>query len=203
MNSSSHFQWLSSHTRTSFCSAHMRSLCYSYKKSSEMWFIECMKIQQKCLLLPCFQSQPWIPLLISDWHIAIPWRVVSLRAEQESSFFHSVSSNSTVSGAVDAWVCAVMWSSHASVLRKYVSFHLWDAERCKAAACLPGSSREEERLCPPSYKPATWRGCYSGPLPCVDGRFWGLKGSEWALIYDPGQTRWDPLDLPWENVIIL
>lgn len=47
---------------------------------------------------------------------------------------------------MDASVCAVMWSSHASVLRKYVTFHLWDAGRCKAAACLPGSLRAEERL---------------------------------------------------------
>lgn len=29
-----------------------------------------------------------------------------------------------------------MWSSHASVLRKYVTFHLRDAGRCKAAASL-------------------------------------------------------------------
>lgn len=80
-----------------------------------------------------------------------------------------------MSGAVDASVCAVMWSSHASVLRKYVSFHLCDAERCKAAACLPGSLRVEERLCSPSYNPATWRSCYSGLLPCVDGGFLGSK----------------------------
>lgn len=72
----------------------------------------------------------------------------------------------------DASVCAVMWSSHASVLRKYVTFHLRDAARCKAAAGLPGSLREEERLLLPSYKPATRRSCYYAPLTRVDGGIW-------------------------------
>lgn len=65
-----------------------------------------------------------------------------------------------------------MWSSHASVLRKYVTFHLRDAARCKAAAGLPGSLREEERLLLPSYKPATRRSCYYAPLTHVDGGIW-------------------------------
>ncbi len=64
-------------------------------------------------------------------------------------------SYSTACGATDTSVCAVMWSSQASVLRKYVTFHLRDAGRCKAAASLPGSLREEECLRLPSYKPAT------------------------------------------------
>lgn len=85
-------------------------------------------------------------------------------------------SYSTACGAVDASVCAVMWSSHASVLRKYVTFHLWDAGRCKAAASLPSSLREEERLGLPSYKPATWRSCYYDPLCSV----W-MKGLDWKV----------------------
>lgn len=50
-----------------------------------------------------------------------------------------------------------------------------DAGRCKAAASLPGSSGGEERLCLPSYKPATWSLCYYFPLHCVDGRIWDSK----------------------------
>lgn len=94
----------------------------------------------------CFKSE-------SDRHIVICWELVSTVSEggaaknQASSRVFSSNrgrSYSTVCGAVDASVCAVMWSGHASVLRKYVTFHLRDAARCKAAAGLPGSLREEE-----------------------------------------------------------
>ena len=51
--------------------------------------------------------------------------------------------HSAVCRPADASACAVMWSSHASVLGKYATFHLQDAGRCKAAARLPGSLREE------------------------------------------------------------
>lgn len=65
-----------------------------------------------------------------------------------------------------------MWSSHARALRKYVTFHLQDAGRCKAAASLPSSLREDDCLHLPSYKPVTWRSCYYSLLPHMDGGIW-------------------------------
>lgn len=55
-------------------------------------------------------------------------------------------------------------------MRKYATFHLPEMQGdVKQLLGLPGSSREEERLRLPSYKPADlkrWKYC---PLPWVDG----------------------------------
>lgn len=134
----------------------------------------------------------WSLVNLWIWHIVICWAVVSSVCGgwscKESSFHLCVSSEGeklqySVQGSVDASVCAVMWSSHASVLRKYVTFHLQDAGRCKAAVSLPSSLREEDRLPLPSYKPATWRSCYYSLLPHMDGGIWDwkLQNGGWVM----------------------
>lgn len=65
-----------------------------------------------------------------------------------------------------------MRSSHARTLRKYVTFHLQDAGRCKAAASLPSSLRGEDCLHLPSYEPVIWKSCYYSLLPHMDGGIW-------------------------------
>lgn len=94
---------------------------------------------------------------------------------KESSFYLFVfSSGEKLQYSVQGSVCAVMWSSHARTLRKYVTFHLQDAGRCKAAASLPSSLRGEDCLHLPSYEPVIWKTYYS-ILPHIDGGIWERK----------------------------